>query len=722
MKANSSVGSFLLGRVVAKGSSSTVYEAIQRNLGSRRVAVKILQEEKMAEPEQREMFRAQAEVMGMLSHPNISPVFEMGVDAERLYYAMAFVEGHTLSDILATEGRLGTEHSLRIIRQLGRALRYAHRKGFYHGNLRPNCIIIGADGHVTLTGFRMRVPEGLIVGTPGYMSPEQIESKSLDYTTDIYSLGILVYEMLSGHNPFVTEGMISGEILERQLSDSFTSICEYGLGFHESLDSVLRKAIVRKGKRYTDISDLLNSLELTLNPQAPILFEKTDMIQRPRLADLSRVVFTHYLSINFTQVEGRLQIVERRLEMGLAVFNLKRAEDKYGYDFNVYWYFTHQNHSYLVISDPGWKMDDWRMQTRILVRIVDASTLETLSAEEMDSLKEACIDACNYSWVTRATLEATFGALLERKKTSLPQLTEADMSVTGELRFVGEDVQVPPDLWVTMTDYKPETVSVKLVHPVNASSMECAILRLFIGHDGQYAVLGLPDAQAVVVKVLDRTVLRTLSLSEIEAVLRDLQADKRARPVWPIEEAGKVLLPAIGEKQREFPPKIKIIKCFQCGQYLRHTDPTCPNCGVDRRAPPCPSCHKSVTEWAQMEGLSQLDTYVWNSKWEGVCCHCGHEFKAELKTFPQGSVFGSKVDNGCDVVELGIGEQVAVPMPDYWEITPVLKIRIRRNRPGMEPVDEKVSLTIDEVKMLIDQLEGPLQVLLQMRQWSRDTT
>ncbi|MEM4251643.1 MAG: protein kinase, partial [Candidatus Bathyarchaeia archaeon] len=87
MKANSSVGSFLLGRVVAKGSSSVVYEAIQRDLGNRRVAVKVLREEKSVEPEQRELFRAQAEVMGRLSHPNILPVFEMGREGERPYYA-----------------------------------------------------------------------------------------------------------------------------------------------------------------------------------------------------------------------------------------------------------------------------------------------------------------------------------------------------------------------------------------------------------------------------------------------------------------------------------------------------------------------------------------------------------------------------------------------------------------------------------------------------------
>lgn len=722
MKANSSVGSFLLGRVVAKGSSSVVYEAIQRDLGNRRVAVKVLREEKSVEPEQRELFRAQAEVMGRLSHPNILPVFEMGREGERPYYATAFVEGRSLSDILAAEGKLSSERLLSIVRQLGRALRYAHRKGFYHANLKPHCILIGADGHLTLTGFHMRVPEGMIVGTPGYMSPEQIEGRPLDYTTDIYSLGVLVYEMLSGRNPFMAEGMISGEILERQLSDTFTSICDYGLD--ETLDRALKKAIVRKSQRYTDVSDLLNDLERSLNPKAPVLFEKTETIQRPRLADLSRVVFTHYLSLNFTQVDGggRLQIVERRLEMGLAVFNLKRPEDKYGYDFNVYWHFTHQNHSYLLISEPGWKMDDWRMQTRILVRVLDASTLETLTPEEMDSLKEACIDACNYAWVTPAELEAAFGALVERKKTALPQLTEADIPVTGELHFAGEGGHIPPDLWVGIADYRPEAATIKLIHPVNGSSMECAILRLFIGHDGQYAVLGMANAQAVVVKVLDRTVLRTLSLNEIEAALRDLEEDRKARPIWPVEEAGLVLLPATGEKQQEFPPKLRIIKCFQCGKYVRHTDPTCPNCGVDRKAPRCPSCHKPVTEWVQMEGLSQLDTYVWNSRWEGVCCHCGHEFKAEIKTLPQGFAFGSKIDDACDVVELGISEQVAMPLPDCWEVTPVLEIHVKRGRPGVEPVEEKVSLTIDEVKALMDQLSGPLRILLQMRAWSRDTT
>lgn len=720
MKANGSVGSFLLGRVVAKGGSATVYEAIQRDLGRRRVAVKMLQEEKSAEPEQREMFRAQAEVMGRLSHPNISPVFEMGVDGDKLYYAMAFVEGRSLGDVLA-EGRLDVERALRIIRQLGLALRYAHRKGFYHRNLSPRCVIISADGHVTLTGFRMRVPEGLIVGTPGYMSPEQIEGRPLDYTTDIYSLGVLVYEMLSGRNPFVAEGMVSAEVLERQLSDTFASIRDYGLGFDKSLDDALKKAIVRKSERYNDVSDFLNDLERSLNPKAPVLFEKTEMIQRPRLADLSRVVFTHYLSLNFTPVEGSLQIVERRLEMGLATFNLKRPEDKYGADFNVYWHFTHEGKNYLIISEPGWKMDDWRMQTRILVRVLDASTLETLTPEEVRSLKEPCIDACNYAWVTPAELEAAFGSLLERKK-ALPQLTEADMPVTGELHFAGEQSRVPPDLWVFMTEYRPETATLKLLHPVNASAMECAILRFFIGHDGQYAVLGLPTAQAVVVKVLDRTVLRTLSLNEIEAALRDLQADRKARPVWPVEEAGLVLLPAAGEKQQEFPPKIKIIKCFQCARPLRHTDPTCPSCGVDRKAPLCPSCRKPVTEWARMEGLSQLDTYVWNSRWEGVCCHCGHEFKIELKTFPQGFAFEPKVDDACDVVEVRVGEQVAVPLPDYWEITPVLEIRVKRGRPGIEPVEEKLSLTVDEVKTLIEQLNGPLQTLLQMKQWNRDTS
>lgn len=718
MGKNTVFGRFLLGRVVARSRSGVLYEALQRDLANRRVAIKALIDSTSDAAEQ---FHSEVLAMSKLVHPNIVAIYDTGTENGTPYYVSAFIDGLTLKEVLAKEGRLDIARVIHITKQIGRALRYAHSKGVYHADLCPvRVLLTGQQEHVILTGFKSNVPEGVVVGSPGYMSPEQIEGKAVDYTTDIYSLAAIVYEMLTGRNPFFAEGMLAGEVVERQLAGQFRSISEHGGQFKESLDRVFRKAFARKPERYIDISDFLNELQMSLLPAAAELFEKTVGLRHPQPADLSRVIFTHYLSFNFSPVTAgdKVQITEKRIEMGLPIISVKSPQGNDVHDFNVYWLFRQASSNYLIVSESGRKMDDWRMQTRIVLRVVDADTLQVLTPEEVKHLREACIEACNRFWTSKDELEAIFGPFLEKSE-EIPQVLESGFIVGGELYFDG---QVLPDLWVQVSDYSAETNTVNLVHPITSASMECSILRLFIGDDGQYCVLAVPESTtAVVVKVLDRTVVRTLALSEMNTALNCLLRDQQKRPMWPAEEARLVFLPVAGEKEQDFPPKIKVIKCFACGGLLRHTDSLCPLCGVERLAPPCPMCGKPVVEWAQKQRLSVMDIYVWNSNWDGKCCYCGQEFKALIKAVSTRiPVLGDK--DLHDFVEVAPAELVARRLPDYIELSPAIEFKISRTGASGGNSEQSFLLSIEELKELIKQLQGPLALLLKMQSWTKGTT
>jgi serine/threonine protein kinase len=214
------LGRYKILRVIAR-SNDVVYEAIDPGI-NRRVAVKELALSTNLSGQQRreriERFYREAKAAGNLSHPNIVTVYEVGHDGDRHYIAMEYLEGPSLRDILRMRNSLSIRESLNVALQLTDALGYAHGQGVVHRDVKPDNIhLIVPNDVVKLTDFGIAriladpaiTSTGQVFGTPSYMSPEQIMSKEVDHRTDIFSLGVVLYEMIVGKKPFTGDSVIT---------------------------------------------------------------------------------------------------------------------------------------------------------------------------------------------------------------------------------------------------------------------------------------------------------------------------------------------------------------------------------------------------------------------------------------------------------------------------------------------------------------------------------
>jgi eukaryotic-like serine/threonine-protein kinase len=200
---------------IAVGGMGEVWRASDVLLG-RRVAVKVLKAEYAADPHFVDRFRNEARHTAALSHPGIANVFDYGEVGDMAYLVMEFVDGEPLSTVLARDGRLTPASALDIVGQAGLALQAAHDTGVIHRDVKPGNILIRPDGVVKVTDFGIaRVVDaapvtqtGVVVGTAAYLSPEQASGRPTTPASDIYSLGVVAYECLSGERPFRADSAV----------------------------------------------------------------------------------------------------------------------------------------------------------------------------------------------------------------------------------------------------------------------------------------------------------------------------------------------------------------------------------------------------------------------------------------------------------------------------------------------------------------------------------
>ncbi len=206
------LGKYKIITEVGRGGFAAVYKAVDTTL-NRTVALKVLAPHLLWDPTFVQRFQREAEVAANLDHPNIVTIYEVSQIEGVYFIAMQFLQGRTVSQILEAEGPLPVSRVQAIIEQMAFALDYAHARGFVHRDIKPSNVIVADDGRATLTDFGLvKAGEGtklsttgVVFGTPEYMSPEQAEGKRLDARSDIYSLGVVLFEMLAGRAPFVAD-------------------------------------------------------------------------------------------------------------------------------------------------------------------------------------------------------------------------------------------------------------------------------------------------------------------------------------------------------------------------------------------------------------------------------------------------------------------------------------------------------------------------------------
>src|SRR5215471_9427809 len=196
---------------------SSVFRARDRQL-ERRVAIKILHEHYAGDPEYLERFRREARAVAKLSHPNIVTVIDRGDDGGRQYIVFEYVEGENLKELVLRSGRLSVQNALALALAVANGLAFAHDHGLVHRDVKPQNVLLNREGEVKVTDFGIArslhmdhgvTQTGTVLGTGEYLAPEQASGKPVSPATDVYSLGVVLWELLAGEVPFVAENFVA---------------------------------------------------------------------------------------------------------------------------------------------------------------------------------------------------------------------------------------------------------------------------------------------------------------------------------------------------------------------------------------------------------------------------------------------------------------------------------------------------------------------------------
>jgi eukaryotic-like serine/threonine-protein kinase len=258
-------GRYRVLRRLGSGGMADVYCAEDQQLG-RRVALKLLYRRLAEDAQFVERFKREASSAAGLQHPNIVSIFDRGEWDGTYYIAMEFIEGHTLKEIIRERGPAPPEAAVDVVLQILRAARFAHQRGIVHRDIKPHNVLIDSEGRVKVTDFGIAragasdmTETGSIMGTAQYLSPEQAQGRPVDARSDLYSIGIVLYELLTGRVPFDAESAVT--VALKQVSEAPIPPREINPSIPPALEAVVLRAMEKDpDRRFQNADEFIEAL------------------------------------------------------------------------------------------------------------------------------------------------------------------------------------------------------------------------------------------------------------------------------------------------------------------------------------------------------------------------------------------------------------------------------------------------------------------------------
>jgi serine/threonine protein kinase len=259
---------FTIVKAIGHGAYSDVYLA--EDPSGRQVVLKCPHESIMGDVATFDRFRRELEISRHLHHPGIQRSLEFTTDRSRPYMIMEYVDGETLRALLAREKRLPVDRAVDFGGQLASAMAYSHSQGVIHRDLKPENVLVTPEGRLVVTDFGVALMAGArrltwrwfstALGTPDYMSPEQIQGKRGDARTDVYAIGVMIYEMLAGRVPWEGDNALS--VMSQAVNASVPPLHELNPEVPPPIDGIVRKCLRKSpDERYVDAVSLASDLE-----------------------------------------------------------------------------------------------------------------------------------------------------------------------------------------------------------------------------------------------------------------------------------------------------------------------------------------------------------------------------------------------------------------------------------------------------------------------------
>ncbi|HKW97150.1 MAG TPA: protein kinase [Bryobacteraceae bacterium] len=265
--------------VIGEGGMGKVYKAHDSDL-DRTVALKLVRQELANNPESMQRLKQELLLASRISHRNILRIHDLGDVGGVKFISMAYVQGRDLHDVIAESGRLPVERAVNIARQLLGALEAAHAEGVVHRDLKPRNVLVDEADHVYVSDFGLAkslesasatamTRTGEVLGTPRYMSPEQAESKAVDHRADIYSFGVMLYEMVTGDAPFSGESML--QVMYQHVAQKPKNPKDVNPELPDYLAGVILRCLEKDpAQRYQSAAEILRDLEAQTAPPLPV--------------------------------------------------------------------------------------------------------------------------------------------------------------------------------------------------------------------------------------------------------------------------------------------------------------------------------------------------------------------------------------------------------------------------------------------------------------------